>query len=123
MSERMSAEEYRKLMKLDAPPQKRSKYNNKKTEVDGIVFDSKAEAKRFQELKLLQEAGEIQGFGRQPSFIVRPSIRYIPDFIVCGRDGEIWVEDVKGVETDTFKLKQTMWEDSFPWLELRLIKY
>lgn len=36
-----------------------NKYNNRKTTVDGIKFDSIREAERYQELKLLEEAGEI----------------------------------------------------------------
>lgn len=35
------------------------KYNAKKTAVDGITFDSKREAKRFEELKELEAAGVI----------------------------------------------------------------
>lgn len=36
-----------------------NKYNNHKTIVDGIKFDSIREAERYQELKLLETAGEI----------------------------------------------------------------
>ena len=104
---------------------KRSKYNNVRTEADGIVFDSKAEARRYGELKLLAQANEIMGFARQPSFILpgEPPIRYIPDFLVCGIDGKIWVEDVKGMETPAFKLKKKLWNECYKWLELRIIKY
>ena len=68
----------------------KNKYNAIKTTVDGITFDSKAEAQRYNELKLLKQGGAIQWFNRQPSFMLRPC------FIVCGDDGTIWVEDVKG---------------------------
>lgn len=37
------------------------KYNNRKIEVDGMVFDSKKEASRYEELLLLQKAGAISG--------------------------------------------------------------
>ena len=43
----------------------RNKYGNKKTVVDGITFDSRKEAKRYQELKLLEKAGEIKDLRRQ----------------------------------------------------------
>lgn len=99
-----------------------SKYRNTKTEMDGHIFDSKAEARRYSELKLLQQAGEITGFGIQPSFVLPGSIRYRPDFIVCGKAGEIWVEDVKGMQTQAFKLKQRLWQEAYPWLELRVIR-
>ncbi|HHX37878.1 MAG TPA: DUF1064 domain-containing protein [Clostridiaceae bacterium] len=99
-----------------------NKYNNVKTVVDGIKFDSKAEAERYQELKLLKIAGEIQGFGLQPSFVLPGGIRYRPDFIVCDSDGEIWVEDVKGVETQAFRIKKKQWDALYSWLPLKVIK-
>lgn len=98
---------------------KPNKYRNIKTVVDGITFDSKAEARRYQELKLLKAAGEIDGFGRQPSFVLSGGIRYVPDFIVCEK-GKVWVEDVKGVLTQAFKLKKRLWEADYPWMELRI---
>lgn len=101
---------------------KKPKYNNIKTTVDGITFASKAEARRYSELILLQRAGEIKGFGIQPSFVLTGGVRYIADFIVCDKNGNKWVEDVKGVETQAFKIKKKLWEACYPWLELRLIK-
>ena len=97
------------------------KYRNIKTEVDGITFDSRAEADRYCELKMLLAAGKISGFDIQPSFVLEGSVRYRPDFIVCDRDGHIWVEDVKGVETQAFRLKRKLWEQRYPWMELRVI--
>ena len=96
------------------------KYRNVKTEVDGITFDSKAEADRYCELRAAKRAGAIQGFGIQPSFVLEGSVRYRPDFIVCA-GGHVWVEDVKGVETQAFKLKRRLWEKQYPWMELRVI--
>ncbi|MDD3747626.1 MAG: DUF1064 domain-containing protein, partial [Anaerostipes sp.] len=43
-----------------------SKYGARKTVIDGITFDSKREAKRYQELKLLEQAGEISYLELQP---------------------------------------------------------
>ena len=100
----------------------RSKYNNVKTELDGIRFDSKAEARRYSELMLLLRAEEIQGFDRQPSFLLPGDVRYMPDFIVCGADGQVWVEDVKGVTTAAFRIKQKLWLERYPWMELRIIR-
>ena len=97
------------------------KYRNVKTEVDGITFDSKAEANRYCELRAAKRAGTIQGFGIQPSFVLEGSVRYRPDFIVCDLGGHIWVEDVKGVETQAFRLKRKLWEQRYPWMELRVI--
>ena len=121
---RLSQGEAKKfLSKRTTKTPKQSKYRNVKTEVDGICFDSKAEARRYTELKLLADADEIMGFGRQPSFVLPGGIRYMPDFIVCGIDGAVWIEDVKGVETQAFKLKKRLWETHYKWLELRIIKY
>jgi len=115
----VTAKEYREYIAKQNTP---TKYRNKKTLVDGHVFDSKLEADRYVELTLLQRSGQIQGFGIQPSFVLPGGIRYRPDFIVCGADELIWVEDSKGKETDLFKNKQKLWREAYPWLELKIVK-
>ena len=50
-----------------------SKYKAQKTEVDGILFDSKKEAKRYAELKFLEKAGEISNLVLQPLFVLIPA--------------------------------------------------
>ena len=45
-----------------------NKYNAIKTEVDGFIFDSKAEALRYSELKLLEKVGEVRNLVLQPKF-------------------------------------------------------
>ena len=93
-----------------------SKFNNKKTVVDGFTFDSKKEAARWCELKLLGRAGEITGLLRQVSFELIPkcgknrAVKYIADFVYC-ENGETIVEDVKGFRTDVYKLKKRMMLD------------
>lgn len=99
-----------------------NKYNAVKTEVDGITFDSKAEAKRYSELKLMKQAGEIRWFNRQPSFLLTGGIRYRPDFIVCDKDYKLWVEDVKGMSTQVFRMKQKMWAEMYPDIPLEVVK-
>jgi hypothetical protein len=101
------------------------KYNSTRTKVDGITFDSKAEALRYSQLNLMLRTGQIKSFNRQPSFIISEAdgkaARYRPDFIVW--DGEkIWVEDVKGFATSEFKTKATMFREKYPYLELRIIR-
>lgn len=98
------------------------KYHNTPTEIDGIRFDSKAEAGRYLTLKALKASGNILWFSRQPSFLLPGGVRYMPDFLVCDAAGLIWVEDVKGVETEAFKIKKKLWKDAFPGLELRVIR-
>jgi len=100
----------------------RSKYKAIRTEVDGISFPSKAEANRYKELKLLQSVGRVKWFIRQPSFDVGPQIRYVADFLVLWLDGTVTVEDVKGIETPVFKLKSKLLKQTYPNVELQLIK-
>lgn len=96
------------------------KYRNKITEVDGIKFHSKMEANRWRELLLLKKAGEVLNLKRQVNFnLVVEGVtvgRYIADFVYdevvsipsCGASfitSVLVIEDIKGVETDLFKLK------------------
>jgi len=112
---------------------RRNKHGNRRTEYDGHIFDSLMEMRRYQELRLLQAAGHIQGLVLQPKFCllsgyrrksgdwVRP-IHYIADFQYLDCElGEIVVEDVKGYETAVFKLKRKMFEQKFGY-ELRLVQ-
>ena len=93
-----------------------SKYSNKKTEVDGILFDSKAEAKRYIKLQTLQNLGAIEGLERQKKYVLckgrwhdgKPfSISYVADFVYV-LDGELIVEDVKGYKTKAYELKKKL---------------
>ena len=96
-----------------------NKYRNKKTAFHGILFDSKREAERYAELCLLVKAGEIKDLVLQPQFelqgafklrgkIYRPII-YIADFQYTETvSGKVVVEDVKGMETETFRLKKKL---------------
>ena len=107
-----------------------SKYNNKKTQIDMYVFDSAKEAKRYKELKLLERAGEISNLELQPRFILQDSfkkngrtyrkIEYVADFKYIEK-GKIIVEDVKGIQTDVFKIKHKLFEKIYPELELKII--
>ena len=53
-----------------------SKYRNKKTQVDGIWFDSKKEAERYLELKALEQKGEIRKLKLQPVYELQPSFEH-----------------------------------------------
>ena len=84
---------------------RRNKFNNKKTKVDGHLFDSKKEAKRYEELKLLQAAGEVWKLQLQPRFPLWVNGTkvgtYIADFMYETSDGKIIIEDVKSPATKT----------------------
>ena len=84
------------------------KYRNEPTEVDGHKFDSLAEARRYKDLKRLQEAGEISQLRLQPRYPIVvngiPVCVYVADFSYIGSTGVV-VEDVKGMRTAVYRLK------------------
>jgi hypothetical protein len=106
-----------------------SKYHAKKTIVDGEIFDSKKESRRWQELKLLEQVGEITDLKRQVLFELIPAqrepdavgphggkkrgkvlerpITYVADF-VYRQNGEQIVEDVKGMKTQSYIIKRKL---------------
>lgn len=94
------------------------KYHAKAVVIDGFRFDSKAEATRYRELKLLEKAGEIWELVVQPRFSLaaarigtalagtQNSIgEYRGDFSYQDRSGRV-VEDVKGFDTPLSKWKR-----------------
>ena len=94
-----------------------NKYHARKTKIDNYVFDSQREAERYAELKLMESANEICALKVHPTFLlqegflyhgkyIRPII-YIADFQYM-KDGKFIVEDVKGIETQAFRIKWKM---------------
>ena len=104
------------------------KYHNKKTVADGIKFDSKIEAERYAQLKILERAGVIRDLELQPEYELIPSFRkngktwrrtvYKADFrYILAEDDSYIIEDVKGstsVITGVFRLKQKLFEYKYP---------
>ena len=120
------------------------KIYHKKTEVDGIVFDSQTEAEYYQYLKELKKNKQIKNFTMQDEFILQEkfiivdgkringsdkefkkaqkanpgctiaAIKYIADFTVYHNDGSVQVVDVKGQKTADFKLKEKMFNYMYP---------
>lgn len=108
-----------------------NKYKNEKVTVGGVEFDSKKEARRFQELLLLQLAGKITDLQRQVKFILIPAQRepdiigpkggrkpgkllerecaYLADFVYIDKaTGEKIVEDTKGIRTPEYIIKRKL---------------
>ena len=105
------------------------KYNNKKVIVDGIEFDSKKEAKRYRELRLLERAGGIHSLELQKEFVLIPTqreadtvgarggvkkgkviehaVKYKADFVYI-QNGERVVEDTKGMRTKDYIIKRKL---------------
>lgn len=113
---------------------RRRKYGNTKVTVDGIQFDSKREAARYQELKLLERAGVISFLQwqakfqlipnqyapsdetytkgprkgqRKPGKLLEHECSYIADFCYI-QNGETVVEDAKGYRTEVYKIKKKL---------------
>ena len=117
------------------------KIYHKKTEVDGIVFDSQTEAEYYEYLK---QDKSVASFEMQQEFILQnkflivngerieethkdfkkiqkanpgctiQAIKYIADFVVRYKDGSVKVIDVKGQKTVDFKLKEKMFNYMYP---------
>ncbi|WP_305961071.1 DUF1064 domain-containing protein [Bacillus safensis] len=100
-----------------------NKYGARKTVVDGITFDSKAEAKYYQHLKWLKQGKQIKDFSLQPRFELQETfkkhnktfrkIEYIADFEITHLDGSKEVIDIKGMETKEFAIKRKLYERKF----------
>lgn len=92
-----------------------NKYGAKRLRIDGITFDSKLEADRYQQLKLLERAGQIKSLEYHKKFIIIPKSRY-GDNVLYEADffyfenGKPIVEDTKSKATitSTYKLKKRL---------------
>jgi hypothetical protein len=88
-----------------------TKYHAQRTKVGDITFASKAEARRYEELVILQYAGVISALTLQPIFHLSVNGvkigKYIADFQYY-QDGKIITEDVKGVRTPVYNLKKKL---------------
>ncbi len=115
-----------------AAVRKRSKYGNKKVVVDGHTFDSKAEAKYYQQLKRLQQANQIESFKLQPRYLLQEgfkkngktyrAIHYKADFEVHKLDGTVEIIDIKGAITKEFSIKRKLFEMKYID-SIKLLKY
>lgn len=111
----------------------KTKYHNKKIVTAEGTFDSRHEYQRWQELKLLEKAGDIHGLFRQVKFELLPAqyeryerrsgktgkrladgqrcvekaVNYIADFVYWEGDRMV-VEDAKGVRTPEYILKRKL---------------
>lgn len=106
---------------------RRNKYGAVPTIVDGIRFSSKAEARRYGELKLLQHAGHIKLLETQPRFplIVKGILicKYVADFQYYDVQKKCdVVEDVKGVIAAHSKIKMKLFTVLYPLYDFRVVK-
>ncbi len=124
------------IKRLDAPEvqedlaKRRAKYGSKRTIVNGITFASAKEAKRYQELLLIEKAGWLKDLTLQPKFLLQEGFRdrdgkwnrpiyYIADFQYRNSGTgvspcePITVEDVKGHLNQIFLLKRKMFKKRY----------
>ena len=100
MSLRMTEDEYAALLSRrkvgkdaqsvqpnSTPEAKRTKYGNRRTECDGMLFDSQHEAEVYKRLTLETKAGEHFQLFRQVAFKLPGSVKYIADFVTLEKDG------------------------------------
>ena len=117
-----------------AAAMRRSKYGAVPTTIDNIRFHSKAEAARYLQLKMLQQAGEIYGLELQPKYQLLVTARgagpyervcvghYIADFRYReGPKGILRIEDVKGYDVPLGKWKRRHCEAQYG-IEVTVIK-
>lgn len=88
-----------------------NKFNAQKTVVDGITFDSRKEARRFEQLKLMERAGQITNLELQPRFPLKVEgqliCTYVGDFLYVER-GKRVCEDTKGFKTREYINKRKL---------------
>lgn len=96
-----------------------NKYRNRRVEVDGVKFDSAKEARRFQDLWLLEKSGVIKGLDRQKRYVFELNgVRigsYVADHTYT-ENGKFIVEDVKSEFTrklPMYRLKKKMMKAFF----------
>jgi|YelNatPoosite2B6_FD_2.fasta_scaffold00009_202 hypothetical protein len=116
----------------------RSKFNvSAKTEkrtVNDILFDSELEAKYYRDYVLpLMETGEIIKYEIQPRYLLQEAFRhdgkqyrkieYVADFLVEYKDGQEVIVDIKGMATETAKLKKKWFLKLYPNKKLQWINF
>lgn len=118
MTERITANEYRQKYGLEPPKQqnftpepKSSKYRNKRTEYNGVVYDSMLEADYAMSLDTLKQAGVITGWTRQIKFHLSRTRSHRVDFLLLYPDLTFEFVECKGQELPEGKLRRELVEE------------
>lgn len=129
------------------------KFHAKKQIYDNIQFDSITEKNYYIYLKDLMKKGQVTEIICHPVYLLQEKyiihegkiilssndnfekirrkykckthqeITYAPDFVVTYKDKHIEAVDVKGKETDVFRIKEKLFNFRYPELELVVVKY
>lgn len=113
----MTAAEYLERLKGE----KQHKYGSVRTETDAGMADSKAEAERWAELRLMERAGLISDLKFHTRHQLPAGIVYEDDASYT-ENGRRVVEDTKGCSTSVFRLKAKLMRECYPDVELRIIR-
>jgi hypothetical protein len=111
------------------------KYANVPTTVDGVTFDSRLEARRYAELRLMEQAGAIRALRVHPRYELIPAFVdgqgkrhratfYEADFDYLDGDNRVVVEDTKGgtaTMTAVFRIKAKLFQHRYRSHELRIV--
>jgi hypothetical protein len=111
---------------------KRHKFNATPMQVDNLEFPSQAEGNRYKVLKRREQAGKITDLELQPKFELQPgftdssgekqrAIYYKADF-AYQEDGKQIIEEVKGFETEAWKIKRKLFLYKYPQYVLRVVR-
>ena len=101
---------------------RRHKYRAVTTVVDGVKYASKKEAQYAHNLRLAKQAGVVIGWTRQHPFHFKCGTKYVCDFSVWYADGHHEFVEVKGMETQVWKIKMKMMEEEYPWAEIVVVR-
>lgn len=106
------------------PGDKMTKYGSKTTELDGYKFDSLAECRRYQDLRIMERNGDISNLVVHPRFILQEpfthnhirerAIAYEADFSYYEKEGRKIIEDVKGFKTKEYQVKRKLFLFKYP---------
>lgn len=114
LSRRKAGKDARSAQPNSTPEAKRTKYGNRRTECDGMLFDSQHEVEVYKRLTLETKAGEHIQLFRQVAYKMPGSVKYIADFVTLEKDGRYTVWDAKSTATARDKVyrikKRLMYE-------------
>lgn len=93
----------------------RHKYNARAVVTDGVRYASLKEARYAAALKLREKAGEVLCHLEQIPIRLPGGTKLVVDFLEFWTDGTVHWVDVKGMETDAFKIKKREVEAIYPF--------
>ena len=103
-----------------------NKYNNVPKRYNGRTYHSTLEAEFAQVLDLMKKGKLIKEIKPQPSFRLDVNGKHIcniiPDFFVIDKDDQEIIYEVKGKETDTWKIKAKLFQALYPQYKYEVVK-